>query len=168
LDSLCNSCCVPIPCPGGMAAYQQSSEPDVCNNGLAQRITLLSHIRSTCVIPTRDCSHHTICFCLSLSSSHLWQCCDRSRNCTFVPREGICRRGYIVAHILKLGTRWNEWSASCPGCFTPQELLGRMQQEAEWTPGPVWIICKLFCFYVFVKLLVYFNSDGSQQHLRFL
>jgi hypothetical protein len=36
-----------------------------------------------------------------------------------------------------------EWSASCPGRFTPRERApGPIGQDAEWAPEPVWKRCR--------------------------
>lgn len=34
------------------------------------------------------------------------------------PYEGVWENGNIVPPIVKLGTKWGEVSALCPGCFT--------------------------------------------------
>jgi len=45
----------------------------------------------------------------------------------------------IAPHILNLGTRW-EWSTSCPGCYTPGEIiLVPIEKESGWVPELAWM-----------------------------
>ena len=69
------------------------------NNGVAQRITFghayKKYVRDSYA---RLFTPHYLLLFIRVFSSHLWHCCDRSRNCTFVRREGIWRRGYTGCH----------------------------------------------------------------------
>ena len=41
----------------------------------------------------------------------------KSQSCYCAPCEGVWGNGGIVPPVVKLGTKWSEMSALCPGCF---------------------------------------------------